>query len=52
MLFSVNEHFHADSSMKIRFDDKQINLKLPIPIQAISDYDRNAPSLAELELEV
>jgi len=52
LLFSVNEHFDSHASMQIRFDDKQINLSLPIPIKAMADYDRDAPYLHELEFEV
>lgn len=52
MLFSASEHFHANDSMQIRFDDKQIQLSLPIPIEAMADYDTNAPYLKELDFEV
>ncbi len=52
LLFSVDEHFHENSAIQIRYDDVHINLILPIPIEAMSDYDRNAPYLDELEFEV
>ena len=52
MLFSVNEPFKEGESKQIRFDDTQIRLEIPIKITAMADYDRNAPYLDEIELEV
>ena len=52
MLFSVNEPFQEGESKQIRFDDTQIHLDIPIKIEAMVDYDRAAPYVDEIELEV
>lgn len=51
-MFTVSEHFYKNESMKIRFDDRQINLSIPIEIIAMSESDRRAPYLDEIEFEV
>lgn len=51
-MFTVSEHFYKNESMRIRFDDRQINLSIPIEIIAMSESDRRAPYLEEIEFEV
>lgn len=51
-IFTVSEHFYKNESMKIRFDDQQINLSIPIEIGVMSNQDRNAPYLADIDFEV
>ncbi len=48
-LFSASEGFSHGESKAIRFDDPQIGLSLPMEITAISERDKNAPLLRELE---
>ena len=51
-IFTVSEHFYKNESMRIRFDDQQIKLSVPIEIIAMSDFDRKAPYLDEIDFEV
>ena len=48
-LFSVSEKSFSGESRTIRYDDPQIELPIPITISAISDQDKCAPLLSEIE---
>lgn len=52
LLFSIDEYFYKGSSKRIRFDDKQININYPVEIDILSEADKNAPFLDEIEFEV
>ncbi|MBP5519030.1 MAG: dTDP-4-dehydrorhamnose 3,5-epimerase family protein [Treponema sp.] len=43
--FVINKSGENGYSKKLNYTEKQIGLKLPIPITDISDYDLNAPFL-------
>lgn len=51
-LFTTDEHFYPGESKKIRYDDPKIGLSLPVEITAMSEGDRRAPCLDEIEFEV
>ena len=51
-LFTMSEHLHKGEARRIRFDDEQIKLSIPIEIEAISDSDNTAPYLNEIEFEM
>lgn len=51
-LFTTSELFYRDESKAIRFEDPQIALRFPIEIEIISERDKNAPYLSEINFEV
>lgn len=48
-LFTISEHFYQEEAMTIRYDDPKIGLEFPIEIVVMSDRDRNAPFLGEMD---
>jgi len=49
-LFTINEHFYEEEAKAIRYDDPQIGLEFPVEITVMSDKDRNAPPLEQLDV--
>ena len=49
-LFTINEHFLEEEAKAIRYDDPQIGLEFPVEITVMSDRDRNAPLLEQLDV--
>ena len=46
-LYSVDRSGDGAHSKQINYKDSKINLKLPVPISKISDYDLSAPFVSE-----
>jgi len=48
--YKVDEYYNKESDRSIRYDDPIINIKWPIEVKSISEKDKNAPFLAETDV--
>ena len=46
-VYTIDRSGNDGHSKQINYADEKIGLKLPVPIREISDYDQNAPFIAE-----
>lgn len=51
-LFSVDEYFYKDSARSIRYNDKEIDIQLPVPPLHLSKADRNALYLKNIDVDI
>jgi dTDP-4-dehydrorhamnose 3,5-epimerase len=45
VFYHMSEAYHPDLARGVRFNDPQIGIKWPLPVETISDRDRNLPLL-------
>ena len=50
--YQVGEFYTPSAEASLRYDDPRLGLKWPLPLTVISDKDRVAPVIADVEAEL
>jgi dTDP-4-dehydrorhamnose 3,5-epimerase len=49
VFYHMSEFYHADRARGVRYNDPRIGIKWPLPVETVSERDRNLPLLADLK---
>jgi dTDP-4-dehydrorhamnose 3,5-epimerase len=49
VFYHMSESYHPDLARGVRYNDPQIGIKWPLPVETISERDRNLPLLHDLK---
>jgi dTDP-4-dehydrorhamnose 3,5-epimerase len=48
VFYHMSEFYHADLARGVRYNDPRIGINWPLPVETVSDRDRNLPQLQDL----